>query len=232
MGTCLTTLGISRIPCPVSLAGPLGRVASPSCHDCPSSAKADPADESHDAGRLVFGRQSTTTTSPSSIIPCRDIPWPDETVSRLSNFSMPLLRFSFVPIRQSQTKGSARRFAHAFGVPRPASGRDRGANNDARRQCCHADAALARCHLALTLTLTLTLTRPRPRTRAGTDRAPRTRQRRFWETWFWSSRTAGIAVSPGHHSRVKTCGLRRAPTDMDGRLPDRRGSLEPPDSQR
>lgn len=26
------------------------------------------------------------------------------------------------------------------------------------------------------------------------------------ETWFWSSRTAGIAVSPGHHSRVKTCG--------------------------
>lgn len=158
MGNCLTTLGISRIPCPVSLAGPLGRVASPSCHDCPSSAKADPADESHDAGRLVFVRQSTTTTSPSSIIPCRDIPWPDETVSRFSNFSMPLLRFSFVPIRQSQTKGSARRFAHAFGVPRPASGRDRGANNDARRQCCHADAALARCHLALTLTLTLTLT--------------------------------------------------------------------------
>lgn len=45
------------------------------------------------------------------------------------------------------------------------------------------------------------------RTRAVvTDRAPTTRRRRFWETWFWSSRTAGIAVFPGRHSRVKTCG--------------------------
>lgn len=31
---------------------------------------------------------------------------------------------------------------------------------------------------------------------------------------------------------LRSCDLRRAPTDMDGRLPDRRGSLEPPDSQR
>jgi hypothetical protein len=34
---------------------------------------------------------------------------------------------------------------------------------------------------------------------------------------------------------LRSCGpvpFRRAPTEMDGRLPDRRGSLEPPDSKK